>query len=222
MEYLRPLVELFSYHANAENADAMQKYMRDHFVFYGIKAPRRKVTSKLFIKKFGLPPAEQALEFIQATWKHPQREMQYFGMETIEKLTKNLSQETFQQIIEHTTTQKSWWDTVDFVASHLAGKFFDIYPAQIVPVTQQWMASDHLWLQRVCLLFQLNYKDKTNEGLLFDFAKSLRKSDEFFIQKAIGWALRQYAKIAPENVQQFVTETPLAKLSKKEALKHLQ
>ena len=222
MEYLRPLIELFSYHANADNASAMQKYMRDHFVFYGIKAPRRKATTKLFIKQFGLPPAEKGFEFIQATWKHPQREMQYFGMETIEKLVKKLPQETFQQIIEHTTTHKSWWDTVDFVASHLAGKFFKAYPDQIAPVTTQWIASDHMWLQRVCLLFQLNYKNQTDKDLLFGFAKSLNKSEEFFIQKAIGWALRQYAKTAPDDVRQFVAEVPLAKLSKKEALKHLQ
>ncbi|OJJ19438.1 hypothetical protein BKI52_21765 [marine bacterium AO1-C] len=222
MEYLRPLVELFSYHANAENASAMQKYMRDHFVFYGIKSPRRKSVSKFFLKKFGLPQVEQALWFAQTTWKHPQREMQYFGMETLEKLTKKIPQDSFQQIIEHTTTHKSWWDTVDFVASHLAGKFFKAYPAQIAPVTEQWMATDNLWLQRVCLLFQLSYKDKVNEDLLFGFAKSLSGSKEFFIQKAIGWALRQHAKTAPESVQEFVARTPLAKLSQKEALKHLQ
>ena len=221
MEYLRPLSELFSYHANAENAQAMQKYLRDQFVLYGIKSPRRKTVSKYFIKKYGLPNPDQALMFAEATWKHPQREMQYFSMEVIEKQLKKITPEACQKIIEHTTTNKSWWDTVDFIASHLAGKYFKANPALVVEVTDKWMKSDDIWLQRVCLLFQLSYKDKTNEDLLFAFAKSLNTSKEFFIQKAIGWALRQYARTAPEKVIQFVEKTPLANLSKKEALKHL-
>lgn len=224
MEYLQPLTELFHHHANAENATQMQNYVRDLFSYYGIKAPLRKEITKDFIKKHGIPAPHLVEEFAQAAWNHPQREMQYFGVEVIQKMGKKLKQEQFRQVIVYTITHKSWWDTVDFIASHLAGQYFQTYPEDISPLTNEWMASNHLWLQRVCLLFQLRYKTKTNVDLLFDYALQLSSSKEFFIQKAIGWALRQYARTAPDVVKNFV-ETHAEKLpalSKREALKHFK
>jgi 3-methyladenine DNA glycosylase AlkD len=99
------------------------------------------------------------------------------------------------------------------------GVFFQKYPEFISPCTNKWIRSKNFWLQRTTILFQLNYKEKTDETLLFDTIKKFTGSTEFFIQKAIGWALREYFKTFPEKVIRFVNETPMAPLSKREALK---
>ena len=108
---------------------------------------------------------------------------------------------------------------VDFIAGTLAGTHFNLYPELIKPVTGRWMKSGNIWLQRSSLLFQLKYKNQTDTRLMFKYIRSLSSSKEFFIQKAIGWVLRQYSKTDPETVIQFVEAHQLPPLSKREALK---
>ena len=114
---------------------------------------------------------------------------------------------------------KSWWDTVDRIASRLVGFYFREHKELIEPYTEKWMYYGNMWLQRTALLFQLKYKKETDTDLLFGYIQALAESPEFFIQKAIGWALREYSKTAPKTVKQFVDSTLLAPLSKREALK---
>jgi 3-methyladenine DNA glycosylase AlkD len=116
-------------------------------------------------------------------------------------------------------TQKSWWDTVDFIAATMVGNYFKKYPEMIKPVTDKWMVSQNMWLQRSCLLFQLKYKAEVNTDLLASFILSLSVSREFFITKAIGWSLRQYSKFDPQWVINFVSKNSLQPLSKREALR---
>jgi len=117
---------------------------------------------------------------------------------------------------------KSWWDTVDYIASNLVGPYFRIYPEKIAPVTSHWMESRNMWLQRTCLLFQLKYRGDTDTGLLTGFIEQLKDSKEFFIRKAIGWSLREYSKTNPEFVISFVRNNHLSGLSEREALKWIQ
>ncbi|MEZ4888313.1 MAG: DNA alkylation repair protein [Chitinophagales bacterium] len=121
--------------------------------------------------------------------------------------------------MEFMIVHKSWWDSVDTTAKWV-GVFFKKYPTMTKPVTKRWITSDNMWLQRMAIIFQLAYKKDTDVDLLFEYV--LRKSDskEFFIQKAIGWALRQYAKTDANAVWRFVDVTDLAPLSRREALKH--
>ncbi|RNB56968.1 DNA alkylation repair protein [Brevibacillus gelatini] len=114
----------------------------------------------------------------------------------------------------------SWWDTVDYLAAHTIGALFSRSPELIRPNTTAWVKGDNIWLARTALLFQLSYKSRTDQELLFALIESCAASREFFIAKAIGWALREYAKTEPEAVRDFV-ETALANLSRREALKHL-
>lgn len=125
---------------------------------------------------------------------------------------------TFEWMIQ----QNSWWDSVDTIASRLAGEYFKKFPQQKEAIVLGWSNHENMWLNRTAILFQLSYKSETDEDLLFQVIKQHLHSGEFFIQKAIGWALRQYAYTQPESVKQFVAANELKPLSKREALKHLK
>ena len=123
------------------------------------------------------------------------------------------------ELFELMITNKSWWDTVDLIATNLVGAYFKLFPEQIIPVTKKWMNSDNMWLQRTCLIFQLKYKEEIDTDLLTDYILQLKDTKEFFINKAIGWILREYTRKNPEWVIDFVNKYELSNLSKREALK---
>jgi 3-methyladenine DNA glycosylase AlkD len=125
------------------------------------------------------------------------------------------------KLYEYIITHKSWWDTVDFIASNLIGSYFKHFPHEKQTFIDKWLASENIWLQRTALLFQLKYKNQIDESLLKYIITNLLGSDEFFINKAIGWILREYSKTNPTWVTGFVTETDLHPLNKREALKWL-
>jgi 3-methyladenine DNA glycosylase AlkD len=104
------------------------------------------------------------------------------------------------KLIEYCLQQKSWWDSVDGIASDWLGPYFKLFPEQIVPVTSQWNKSKNMWLQRSSIMFQKAYKKDTDTTLLSRYILNCAHSKEFFIQKAIGWALREYSKTDPEWV----------------------
>lgn len=220
-EYILPLEIEFRNHADPANAVQMQKYMKDKFEFFGINSPLRKEIYGRFKKQYGLIPEVNKTKIIKWCWNAPQREYQYFVMEFLGKTQKKVEKEIIDLYVDM-ITNKSWWDTVDFIAAHLAGSYFKQNPESILELTTRWMNSDNMWLQRTCLLFQLRYKTNTDTQLLSSFIKPLSSSNEFFIRKAIGWALREYSKTDPDFVMQFVKENALAGLSEREALKWLR
>ncbi len=220
--YSELLANMFAAHANEKDAFFMAKYMKNHFEFYGIKTPLRAQIWKEFLKiheKELLSDVEILHQTVWELWQMPQRELQYCAIELLEKTKKQWDKEIiflFEQLI----TTKSWWDSVDCISSNLVSPYFLQFPDQIKPITEGWLASNNKWLQRVCLIFQLKYKQKTDVVLLFNYINQLAYSKDFFIQKAIGWALRQYARTDPDAVWRFVESATLAPLSKREALKH--
>lgn len=123
--------------------------------------------------------------------------------------------------MEELITSKSWWDTVDTLAQKAVGKIARSFPDVIEENIEFWNDSDHLWLQRSAILFQLKYKEQTNEDLLYRYIITHSQSKEFFIQKAIGWALREYSKTNPDSVRQFMEKHPLSKLSVREGSKYI-
>lgn len=124
-------------------------------------------------------------------------------------------------LIEKLLVTHSWWDSVDTIAKYLLGGYLQQYPDGIPGVVAHFSASDNMWLNRAAILFQLGYKSATDEKLLFCECGKRRHSKEFFIQKAIGWALREYAKTDPDAVKAFVAKAGLKPLSTREALKNL-
>lgn len=115
----------------------------------------------------------------------------------------------------------SWWDTVDFIAIKLIGAYFKKYPEQRNPIVKKWLASNNTWLQRSFVIFQMLQKEKLDKKFLAYVINSLLGSKEFFINKAIGWALRDYSKTNPEWVEDFANRTALHSLSRREALRLL-
>ncbi|CAN5602355.1 DNA alkylation repair protein [soil metagenome] len=216
----KELILAFEQHANAARAIAMSDYMRNKFSFYGLMKAERTVMWKPFMKEWASLPYSKAEKIIRELWKNPHRECQYFAMEYALKLRKQWTQDTLS-LFEEMVQQKSWWDTVDTIASNLIGRYLQEYPEMIPKAIKRWNASDDMWLHRVSLIFQLKYGKSTDEQLLFSQCKRFSKEEDFFIRKAIGWSLRQYSKSNPQAVKTFISLTPLSPLSIKEGSKYI-
>ena len=219
--YVLSLKKLFEQNANPAQAGPMKKYMRDQFEYLGIKSPQGAALMKEFIKEQGLPPIAQLDTIARELWSLPQREFQYAAMSLMGRLEKKVEPE-FISTIEYLLVTKSWWDTVDALAGHAVGTQFKRFPDVREKYLKKWLKSDNFWLRRTTLLFQLGYKKETDFDLLCELIKENLGSDEFFINKAIGWALRQYAHTNPAPVKKFVKATKeLHPLSRREALKNI-
>ncbi|HNH26213.1 MAG TPA: DNA alkylation repair protein [Anaerolineales bacterium] len=219
--YVRSIKTLFEANANPVNAAPMKKYMRDQFEYLGIKSPQVKSLFSGYVKQNGLPPIEDLSVIVSELWNLPQREFQYLAINLLDKMEKKLP-EDFIATLEHLITHKSWWDTVDLIAGHSVGVMFKRYPKVKAQYLKKWRKSENIWLRRTTLLFQLGYKKETDFGLMCELIQENLGSDEFFINKAIGWALRQYAWTNPSAVKKFVKATKeLSPLSRKEALKNI-
>lgn len=181
----------------------------------GIKTPVRRQLQKPFLKKEFVADPARRKEVIDTLWSVQEREFQYFAQELIFTVKKKLEKEEII-LIEKMVTQKSWWDTVDFIATKLAAQYFISYPEAIIPKINQWLESDNIWLIRTAILFQLHYKEKTDIELLACIIESQYGSKEFFINKAIGWVLRQYSRTNPDWVRSFIESHDLHPLSRRE------
>lgn len=221
MEYLSYLNDLFEKNKNDDYAPKMSKYMRNQFQFYGINSPQRTKILQQFLQENGLPKPEKLSEILATMWEKPQREWQYAALYIFQKIIKK-SKNDFLELAESLIIQKSWWDTTDTIAPTIIGEILLYLPEKKEEYTEKWALSDNFWLKRTSIIFQLHYKSKTNTDLLEKYILLNIESKEFFIQKAIGWALRQYARIDKEFVKNFVKKNEnLSSLSKREALKHI-
>lgn len=207
----------FQEKGNPDIAQMQMWYMRHQFDFYGLKMPQWMAITRQIHKEQGLPTGEDLKALVRLCFADDHREMQYFALETVQKNLK-LQPADFIEFLEELIRTKSWWDTVDWI-SKLVGQHFMRFPALIRPTTEAWMDSDYFWLQRTCLIFQLMYREKTDQELMFEYIRRISKSKEFFLQKGAGWALRQYSKTNPQAVQHFIDHTPLAPLTRREGLK---
>ncbi|MDQ0243212.1 3-methyladenine DNA glycosylase AlkD [Bacillus fengqiuensis] len=220
MNYLNQLEMLFEANRNEEQAVPMKKYMKDHFPFLGIKAPVRRELMNKFLKESEMLKKPFQPDFVLALWEKDEREYQYAALDYIEKSLKKLGKEHLP-LMETLITTKSWWDTVDMLAPKPVGKIAKDSPEVISETIEGWAYGDKLWFQRSAILFQLKYKKETDEARLYRYIKQNAHSKEFFIQKAIGWALREYSKTNPDSVKRFIEENELPKLSIREGSKYL-
>lgn len=218
--YINELKTLYQTHADPVAAEPMKAYMRHQFPYLGIKTPGQRQLLKGFLAEHGLPPLDDLDPILLELWALPEREFQYAALGLLGKYEKELPAD-FIDTLETLLTTKSWWDTVDSLAGNTVGIHFRRYPEARDRTLARWRISEDFWLRRTCILFQLNYKADTDFDLLKDIIRENLGSKEFFINKAIGWALRQYTRIDPQGVRAFVVETPLAPLSAREALKWL-
>jgi 3-methyladenine DNA glycosylase AlkD len=219
-KYIDLLIQMFEENRNSADAEPMRKYMKDHFLFLGIKSPLRKELEKQFFKETNLLKEPLNHEFVTELWKKDDREYQYTALAYLEKSLKKLQKEDLP-FLEDLIVTKSWWDTVDALAPKPVGEISRKYPEVIEETIKGWATNENLWLRRASILFQLKYKQQTNENLLFQYIQQNADSKEFFIQKAIGWALREYSKTNPYSVKRFIENNQLAPLSIREGSKYL-
>ena len=214
------LEEKFQSSANKELAPGMEAYMKGHFHFLGIKSPERKGLVKAFFQETNIQKAPFDQEFLLKLWDMREREYHYTALDYYGKYIKKRPKEDIG-LIEYFITHKSWWDTVDSLASNFAGPLAKAFPELKSDVLRKWAVHENMWLRRTAILFQLKYKAETDETFLYETIMQNNDSKEFFIQKAIGWALREYSKTNPGSVRAFIEANPLAKLSIREGSKYL-
>ena len=218
--YLAPIAGKFTERADAEKAKWMKAYMLDQFPFFGLQTPERRKLCKEHYRQYPVKNLKELETIVKECFTLEQRELQYFGVELF-AFHKKLWQASSVKMIEYCLLQKSWWDSVDHIASEWLGPYFKLFPEQIEPITSKWNHSKNIWLQRSSIMFQKAYKKETDTALLSKYILNCKDSKEFFIQKAIGWALREYSKTDSKWVKAFVKENKLAPLSEREALKRI-
>jgi 3-methyladenine DNA glycosylase AlkD len=221
MNFIPSLEKEFKENSNAKNAVAMSKYMKNNFSFFGIKTEERRRIFRACWADHQKEVSDHAREIAWELFSKKERELQYCALEILIKNLKNNYIKEDILLIEKLIITNSWWDSVDVIAKFILGGYLQQFSLESKNVISRFSNSDNMWLNRSALLFQLGYKEKTNFDLLLLVCQKHRTSSEFFIQKAIGWALREYAKTNPEAVKNFVSISSLKKLSKKEALKNL-
>ncbi|HRP52857.1 MAG TPA: DNA alkylation repair protein [Fluviicola sp.] len=211
----------FELHLNKEKARQMKAYMKNHFDFYGIQSPLRKSIQKSWLDALKSVEPTLKWDIIHALFAQKEREFQLVAIDWLNKSPKKNIQETDIEHIEKLLLTKSWWDSVDAIASNFVGTWAKHFPQSAQNIIQKWRYSDNIWLQRTCLIFQLKYKNETNVALLEDLIAQLHPNKTFFIQKAIGWTLRELSKTNPEETERILCTYPIVGLAKREASKYL-
>ncbi|MBL4861927.1 MAG: DNA alkylation repair protein [Crocinitomicaceae bacterium] len=207
-------------HQNPVKAKNMAAYLKNRFACYGIKAPVRNKIQKEWFKRVKSSAADP-WDLVYNLWNKDQREYQYIAVDFVNSFKKKDISIDDYNYLEELITTKSWWETVDGLASNAVGTYFQKFPEQIDLVLTKWRNADNFWLNRTCLIFQLKYKDQVDFELLKSLIIQYQNVDEFFIQKAIGWSLRQYSKFNSEDAKEFVEEIGLTGLARREAVKYL-
>lgn len=203
--------------ADPVRAPAMRAYMRDQFEFLGIPTPLRRATTKPIVKELKQCAPLELLALANSLWQLPEREYQYAALDMLATCYKSLRLEDIPALLA-LVRSKSWWDSVDGFAAIIG----DVLRHQHQYMDDALRHPD-FWMRRIALLHQLGWRDKTDSTRLFEYCLALADEKEFFIQKAIGWALRDYARHAPDAVRVFTLQhrDKLAPLSFREANKHL-
>lgn len=208
------------YNNRAENESrAMSAYMKNQFPFLGLKKPVRSRLQGSLLKEC---KKEKSInwDFVKMCYSLPEREFQYLAIDYLITLKKYILPCDIV-IIEELILEKSWWDTVDMLAGTIVGELCSRNNDLISNYILKWASSDNLWLKRSSILFQLKYKENTDKELLKNIIFRNSGSSEFFINKAIGWILREYSKTDKTWVKEFIENNKLSPLSVREGSKYL-
>ncbi len=220
-EVMARLVRAFDGARDPERAGPAAAYMRDQFAFLGISSPDRRALARTVLA--GLRPAgEDDLRRVAvACWELPEREYQYFACDWL-RTHARVAGPGFLPVARELITTRAWWDTVDPLATRIVGALVARHP-ELRTEMDAWAGADDRWLVRTAILHQLHHGADTDTARLFGYCTQQAGHTDFFVRKGIGWALRQYARIAPDAVRSYVDEhrDVLSPLSVREATKHL-
>lgn len=219
VEFIR---EQLSALADEVYAQKMKDYMKGHFTFYGVQSGPRKVIQKAVQKYLVSAEVERVTDVAATLWEENHRECQYIAQDLLTWRQRKLSEKDIV-ILEGLITRKSWWDSIDMLASNSVGYLLRQNKQLQYEKVDEWLDSGNIWLCRTAIIHQLKYKGDTDRDLLFAVVESQKGSKEFFINKACGWALRQYSKHDPASVRSFLDMHPdLHPLVQREAKKYLR
>ena len=221
MSFIIKIKESFEANADVAYGQKQSAYLKNNFPCYGIQTQdRREILNNCYI----LHKEEIKTNFRNICWElyqFPHREMHQVAIDIFIKEVKKNYQIEDIILIEKLITTHSWWDSVDTLAKYAVGGYLLAFPEKTYPIIEAFSNSENMWLNRTAILFQLGYKSKTNFDILISECEKHKLSDEFFIQKAIGWALREYASVNPNGVLEYVNHANLKSLSKKEAVRKI-
>jgi 3-methyladenine DNA glycosylase AlkD len=221
MKFCNELEVHFRKESNRELSVPMENYMKNNFSFLGIKTEKRRA---IFKSTYEQNKVEIKSNFRIIAWELFQMKEREFHQVAIDLLVKE-SKKNFViediKLIEKLIITNSWWDSVDTIAKYLLGGYLQQFPLETLKVIERFSNSKNMWLNRSAILFQLSYKEKTNFEILISECEKHKHSNEFFIQKAIGWALRDYSRFNPSGVTAYVNSTNLKPLCSREALRLL-
>jgi len=217
--YVKIVETEFHKHHNLERSIPMAAYLKNKFELLGIKNPERKEIQKKIISEHGIPTIDEIETITKELWDLPFREFHYCAIDLLDRYKKKLPKSSID-LYHYMIVNQSWWDSVDTIASKLVGALVALYPDLIDSHINEWSLDENIWLQRSAIIFQLKYKDKVDTSLLAKYIERSMWTKEFFLNKAIGWSLRQHSRVDPQWVIRFVEDHPeLSNLSKKEALR---
>lgn len=205
--------------ANSERAVPMQAYMRDQFEFLGIPTPERKKLSRSFLKEQTKKPVDW--NFVFECWQQPEREIQYLAMDYLRIIQKTLKPEDIPNL-RALVIKKSWWDTVDCLDTIIGD--IALRNPEVNDTLLEWSVDENIWLRRLAIDHQLTRGEQTDTNLLTQIIINNFGQTVFFINKSIGWSLREYSKVNPDWVRNFITQhqESMASISIREASKHLK
>lgn len=212
----------FKREENKEVAKGMKAYMRGQFDYLGLSSPIRKTLSKPIVTELSKEPRTIVYALIKTLWNRPEREFHYLALDLYLKVAKKMMEEEDIVLLEWMICQHSWWDTIDFIAPKLVRLYFDKFPHKRDEIIDRWIKSENIWLQRSSLLFQLKQKDEVDYAFMISTIERLTGTKEFFINKAIGWLLREHSKRIPEEIKAYIVshQDQLSPLSVREGLKY--
>jgi len=200
----------------------MAAYMKTDMPFYGVTKPDRVVVFAEMQRRFAVASRQDYRDAVAELWGQPHREEKYLAI-ALARAHPEYQTVSSVGLYRRLIVEGGWWDLVDEVAVQLVGAVWLRDRERTTPVMRRWIDDAHLWLRRSAVIGQLRHKAATDEALLFEFCLSRAHETEFFIRKAIGWALREYAKTSPESVRAFVDahQKAWSGLTYREATKHL-
>jgi 3-methyladenine DNA glycosylase AlkD len=211
--------------ADAGKAPQMQNYMKSAMPYLGVSAPVLRKELKEVFSTLKFRDAEDWTNTVLYIWRNARfREEWYTAVALCEwKRAQEFQTPGTLSLYEEMIVGSAWWDVVDALASHSVGTLLRRYPKQIRRQMLAWSQSENMWKRRTSILCQLGFKQDTDLDLLYACIRPSLGSKEFFLRKAIGWALRQYAWTDPDEIQRYVREheDSLSPLSRREALKNV-
>jgi 3-methyladenine DNA glycosylase AlkD len=206
-------------------APTMQAYMKSVLPYHGVPAPVLRGLCKTYFAEPPFATRAQWQSQVLHLWRHARfREERYAAMYlTGDPRARPFQTLTAMPLYEELIVTGAWWDYVDDIASHRVGPILKDYPAPMRRRLLAWSKSSDLWKRRTSIICQLGFKSDTDLVLLYACIEPSLSSKEFFLQKAIGWALRQYAWTDAAEIRRYVrlNDSRLSALSRREALKNL-